>query len=322
MTSLDLLDARIDGGNIIIIDGGTGTEIPRRGVPLCPETWSARANLEYPDVIREIHEDYIRSGAEIIATNTFWASRPGLRMGNLDDKTVEINQLSVKLAVDARNNVKSNKDVLIAGSMATFFPMDNPRVIPLYEEALQSYREQAQVLAESGVDLFALEMFVRTVDAKAAVQAASEIGLPIWVGYSIQSDGKDLYLGTNEKHGNETIRDAVEAVESLGGVSAFFIMHSDVKDTESGLRILREHTSLPIGAYAHSIDTDALIKPDYLGDTGERIIDRSVDEYLGYARDWIEAGAMIVGGCCGVTPVHIEALNKGLPSNILDFDRS
>ena len=316
MTVLDSLNARIDACEVIIIDGGTGTEIPRRGVPLCPQTWSARANLEYPDVIREIHADYIRSGAEVIATNTFWTSRTGLKMGNLDDKTVEINQLSVKLAIEARDNVKSDKDVLIAGSMSTFFPMGKPTVIPEYEDALASYREQAQILAESGVDFFALEMFVRILDARAAVRAASEIGLPIWVGYSIQSDGKDLYLGTDEGHGNETIKDAVEAVESVEGISAFFIMHSDVKDTESGLRILRESTSLPIGAYAHSIDTEAVRGPDFLGNQGERIIDRSLNEYLGYARDWIGAGAMIVGGCCGVTPAHIEALNNGLSSDI------
>ena len=313
MTVLDSIDARIRAGEVIIIDGGTGTEIPRRGAPLCPQTWSGRANLEYPDLIREIHEDYIRSGAEVIATNTFWTSRTGLKMGNLDDKTLEINQLSVRLAIEARSNVKSDKDILIAGSMSTFFPMGNPKVIPEYEDALASYREQAQILAESGVDFFALEMFVRTLDARAAVQAAGEIGLPIWVGYSIQSDGEDLYLGTDEgRHGNETIKDAVEAVASAQGISAFFIMHSDVKDTESGLRILRKYTSLPIGAYAHSIDTEAARPPGFLGNQGERIIDRSVDEYLGYAKDWVGAGATIIGGCCGVTPAHIEALNNGL----------
>ena len=177
MTVLDSIDARIRAGEVIIIDGGTGTEIPRRGAPLCPQTWSGRANLEYPDLIREIHEDYIRSGAEVIATNTFWTSRTGLKMGNLDDKTLEINQLSVRLAIEARSNVKSDKDILIAGSMSTFFPMGNPKVIPEYEDALASYREQAQILAESGVDFFALEMFVRTLDARAAVQAAGEIGL-------------------------------------------------------------------------------------------------------------------------------------------------
>ena len=104
----------------------------------------------------------------------------------------------------------------------------------------------------------------------------------------------------------------MEAVESAQGISAFFIMHSDVKDTESGLRILRKYTSLPIGAYAHSIDTEAARPPGFLGNQGERIIDRSVDEYLGYAKDWVGAGATIIGGCCGVTPAHIEALNNGL----------
>ena len=78
MGNIDNLNDRLGSGEVVIIDGGTGTEIPRRGVSLCPDTWSGRANLTHPDVIRQIHEDYISVGAEVIITNTFWTSRKGL----------------------------------------------------------------------------------------------------------------------------------------------------------------------------------------------------------------------------------------------------
>jgi S-methylmethionine-dependent homocysteine/selenocysteine methylase len=314
MAKFNALNARLNAREVVIIDGGTGTEIPRRKVPLCPDTWSGRANLTHPDVIRQIHEDYISSGAEVIITNTFWTSRSGLKRGNLDDKTVEINNISVTLAKEARENVQSDKEILIAGSMSTFFPMNDPTIIPSYEEALGNYREQAQILAKAGVDFFALEMLIRTMDARAAAQAASETGLPIWVGYSVtESEDGQIYLGLR-KHGNESIKDGVEAVQDIEGVSAFCIMHSDVKHTKSALKILRNHTSLPIGAYAHSIEASQDTVQQY-----EHVVERSVKEYVNYARDWLLAGASIVGGCCGITPDHIEALNNGLPSRLSDI---
>ena len=110
----DSLQSKLDNNEVIIMDGGTGTEIVRRGVPLCPTTWSARAILTHPDVIRQIHEEYIQAGAEVIITNTFSTDRSTLEAGGLADQTVEINRLAVKLAQEARNNVPSVKPVVIS----------------------------------------------------------------------------------------------------------------------------------------------------------------------------------------------------------------
>ncbi len=291
MKPADLLQSRLDVGDVVIMDGGTGTEIPRRGVPLCPTTWSGRATLTHPDLIRRIHEDYIRAGAEVIITNTFSTGRSTLEAGGLAGQTAEINRLAVRLAQEARDNVPSAKSVVVAGSMSTFVPKLDPTVTPSYEAALADYREQAQILAEAGVDLFILEMLIRTLDAKAAVKAASETGLPIWVGYTLQRDNGGLYLGIRGKHVYEGIGEAVDAVASMG-VSAFFIMHTRVEDTLPGLQALRQHTSLPIGAYAHSMEPV----------TGERASDtvaahqRTAAEYLGHAQDWVNLGAQIIGG--------------------------
>ena len=305
------LQSRLDAGDVVIMDGGTGTEIQRRGVPLCPATWSGRPTLTHPDVIRQIHEDYIRAGAELIITNTFSTCRSSLEAGGLASQTAEINRLAARLAQEARDSTASAKQVVVAGSMSTFVPKLDPTVTPSYEAALADYQEQAQILAEAGVDLFILEMLIRTLDAKAAVKAASETGLPIWVGYSLQQSSVGLYLGVHGKHGYEGIGEAVDAVASMG-VSAFFIMHTRVEDTLAGLYALRQHTSLPIGAYAHSIE----LSTEEQGTISMVVNPRTAAEYLGHAQDWVNMGAQVIGGCCGITPDQIRALSEGLPSRL------
>ena len=311
MTPAESLQSRLNAGNIVIMDGGTGTELPRRGVPLCPATWSGRATLTHPEVIRQIHEDFIRAGAEVIITNTFSTSRSLLETGGLAGRTAEINRLAVRMALEARDNVPSAQPVVVAGSMSTLVPKMDPTVTPSYEAALADYREQAQTLAEAGVDLFVLEMLIRTLDARAAVEAAAETCLPIWVGYTLQRGNGGLYVGIRGKHANEEIGEAVDAVASMG-VSAFFIMHTSVEDTLPGLRIMRQHTSLPIGAYAHSMQ----FSPGQQNTGAMTVRPSTADEYLGHAQDWVNAGAQVIGGCCGVDPDHIRALREGLPSKM------
>ena len=144
-------------------------------------------------------------------------------------------------------------------------------------------------------------MLIRTTDSRAAVKAASETGLTIWVGYTVRPSEEDMYLGIAGKHNGETIKKAVEEVVDMG-VSAFFIMHSDVKDTLDGLNLLKENTSLPIGAYAHSLGAPHEVR------------EISASEYAGYAQQWVNIGAQIIGGCCGITPSHIAELNNLIPN--------
>ena len=199
--------------------------------------------------------------------------------------------------------------------MSTFLPMNDPNVIPSYEEALADYREQAHILAEAGVDVLVGEMLIRTLDAAAFVEAAIETRLPVWVGYSCQDRGGQQYLGVQGNMGRETILEAVEAVASKG-IAAMFIMHSLPEDTGSGLRELSQCTTLPFGAYAQTVRRS----PEEMAMFSEnmskaKVIDRglSPNEYLLQAREWIELRAQIIGGCCGTTPDHIKSLKDGLP---------
>ena len=310
MEAVDLLQSRLKSGEVIIMDGGTGSELHRRGLPVSEKAWSAEAMLSHPKEIREIHEDYIRVGAEIVTANTFSTGRDVLTEAGLGERTVEINKLGVRLAREAQDRATGGESVIIAGSMSTHSPWLDPTVTPSYEAALADYREQSKALAEAGVDLIVVEMLVRTLDARAAAKAAAETGLPVWIGYSVIEDGGNLYLGIRGKHVNESIQYAVEAVSHVG-VSAFFIMHSSIEDTGPAVRQLRQCTDLPIGAYAHAISKRVGPFPK---DMAWR--DLLPEEYLGYAREWVGDGAQIIGGCCGTTPEHIRAIKDGLPTKI------
>ena len=312
MTVTDPLQSRLAAGEVIIMDGGTGTEIRRRGAPMDGGAWSAGPMPDHPDLVREIHQDYIKVGAEIIITNTFATGRDQLELGGLAHRTAELNRLGVKLAQEARERTPSDRPVLIAGSMSTLVPQNEPAVVPPYDKALAIYREQAQLLAEAGVDVIVAEMIVRTLDARAAVQAITETGLPAWVGYSVQRDVDNYFLGLHGQHAGESIAEAVEAV-AVDGVTALFIMHSLSEDTLPALREMRQHTSLPLGAYAHAVELGESDPPD---PASIRLGNITPEEYLAYARQWVDAGIQIIGGCCGIEPDHIKALKDNLPAGV------
>ena len=306
MTALhDKLNAR----KIVIMDGGTGTEISRRGVTIYgSRAWSANANITFPDIVRDIHRDYINAGAEVIITNTFSTSRTTLAKDGLSEQTEEINNQSVRLAMEARKLCGAEETVVIAGSISAFEPKTHPEIVPSYEAALRDLKEQVRILAREGVDLIVLEMFSRTVDLRAAVDAATETGLPIWVGLSCESHDGQIYLGVSGRHGGETIADAVNA-SSSPNVKAFCIMHSPPQVTADAIRELQDSTSLPIGAYAHGGGIrDQIGQAPEAAPEGQSLAGTDPQRYLDYAREWAECGATIIGGCCGTTPEHISVL--------------
>ena len=317
MSAIDSLQSRLKDGEVIIMDGAMGTEMQRRGVRMGRNAYMGEPLLTRAQTVRVIHEDYIRAGAEIIITNSFSSGRASLEKAGLSDRTVELNKLAVRLAQEARDNVPSDRPVIIAGSMSTFLPKLDATVIPSYEAALADYREQSQILAEAGVDLILIEMIVRTLDAKAAVEGAAATGLPIWIGLSCQNDNGKLFLGVHGKWTKETVADAIEAVASKG-VSAVFIMHTLSEDTGQALRELRQGWSGPFGAYAHTGDAIPWYRPtesksSYIWQW-ENVL--TPQAYLKYAQEWVNMGAQIIGGCCGFTGEHIRVLKENLPAKV------
>ena len=243
------LQERIERGDVIILDGATGTELERRGAPLHKVAWSAAALLTHPDIVREVHEDYVRAGADIITTNTFQSARHILELAGLGEKTWEMNTAAVRLAREAIDNTSVGWSVDIAGSICSRRPLDRRQSVPPDDQFEAGYREQAELLAEAGADLLVLEMMDDIKYTSIALKAALATGLPTWVGFSCELPGDRSTVMLLK--GAETLGRGIEAVMPLGG-SLVAVMHSTTEDIEPALRVVKESWEGPVGAYAHS----------------------------------------------------------------------
>lgn len=265
---------------MILIDGATGTELGRRGVDTRGRLFSAQALLSDQGLrqLRQVHLDYARAGAQLITANTFRANprKAGPRWREL-----------TRLAVDAAREA----GVAVAGSIAPAEDCYLPERRPPPDVALREHSEFADELAAAGCDLILVETVAAADEGLAAVRAAVLTGLPVWVAAMGMQDGR-------MRDGSD-LRGFFLDAAGLGAKAALLnCIPSDGVDLN--LAAARD-SGLPFGAYAHmgEVDADAgwpatpLLTPE---------------EYAGRARRWVERGATILGGCCGTTPAHIEAL--------------
>jgi homocysteine S-methyltransferase len=299
-TGPDWLHARLDAGGTILIDGGTGTELERRDVPMNARAWCGAANFDHADVLRAIHEDYIRAGAEVITANTYASSRQALEPIGFGGDVERANRVAVEAALEARRRA-AQRDVAVAGSISDFFTdRDNPEWF-LDSRLRATYREQAEVLAEAGVDLLAMEMMQEPEIAIPAIEAALDTGLPVWVGASCRTADAGR-LGFFDSPDRD-FRELLEAIDGLP-VGVVGIMHSEVPDIARGLEAVRERWTGPLAVYPES---------GYFTMPHWQFVDIiSTDDLVAEARGWREQGVQIIGGCCGIGPEHIEALHAAI----------
>ncbi len=297
------LNERLNRGEVIIMDGGMGTELERHGVPMSGVAWCGEAVNTHPSAIRQIHEEFIEAGADIIITNTFATAKHVLEPAGLGKQFRELNTRCVTLARDARDAASSGP-VYIAGSISTFNPGNNPDYRPTAEQAKANYREQAEVLAEAGVDLIIMEMVLDIEHAGYAAKAIIDTGLPLWLGFSCKTAEDGTSLLFRETH---TLAEGLDALLPLKPELAA-IMHSDIEDAEPAMKILAERWSGPKGAYPHSGHFEM---PHWQFDS---VI--SPAAYAELAQQWVKDGYQVVGGCCGLGPEHIRALKENLPTLI------
>jgi homocysteine S-methyltransferase len=313
---MDKLHERLKGGEVLILDGAIGSELQMMGVPMDGAAWCATALKTHPDAVRQLHEDYIRAGADIISTNTYASARHNLQEAGLGEETRHLNLRAVELAKQARESAAGGRMVHIAGALSNCgaFPETVGRAAPPTEQLRASYDEQARLLAEGGADLLALEMVRDLEQGQYLLEAALATGLPTWVGFSCRVDdkGQMKLLGGDPEarrvrrtiEGDVAFGDAIKALMAVGG-EVLTIMHSEVEDTGPALRIAREHWQGPIGVYPHS---GYWRRPEW------QFVDViPPEDYLVQAGQWVQMGARIVGGCCGIGRAHIRALRRGLP---------
>lgn len=290
------LQKRLRQGELIIMDGGTGTELEKRGVPMEEKGWSASSTITQPEILRQIHEEYIRAGADIIITNTFSTSRHVLDSCNLADKFELINATAARIAVEARDNA-ADRPIYIAGSISTTtFGEEQPTPAV----ALTNFNDQANILADNGVDFFVLEMMRDIEYTNIAHQAAKQTGLPVWTGYSTNVDAEGKVQLTYTQ-GTISFADALQTL-SAKETPLVSVMHTLTEDIQPSLLVLKEKWSGPIGVYAHSGE---FIMPNW------QFIDIiSPEAYASEAQKWVAQGVKVIGGCCGIGPKHIQVLRE------------
>ncbi len=300
------LTERLQQGEILLLDGGVSTEIRRRGVALDKNVWSGLATKTNPDEVLAVHEDYIRAGAQIITANTYSTARHVLESINLGHESKMLNLKSVQLAQQARDNAASEA-VLIAGSMSSMPPLTSHREVAIDGHVESSYQELAESLVNAGVDLIIAEMMRDVENAGMVIRAAVSTGLPVMIGFSAMMADNGVDVRSLRWKNTDDTTDAHDFGEMVDQLKPLGIMHTRVEDTAPALKVLREHWSGPLLAYA---ETGKLILPDWRYEEVS-----SPQQYATEIEGWIgDYGVQIVGGCCGTGPEHIRALRQLIDS--------
>lgn len=281
---------RLVNGPPLLLDGGLGSELDRRGVDVSLPLWSAGALLQDPAALLEVHREYAEAGADIVATNTFRTQRRTLDKAGVAESGVELTAVAVHLARAAVT--ASGSRAFIAGSMGPLEDCYQPGLVPDAAALDREHAEMAQALATAGVDLLMVETINTGREAVAAARAALATELPVLVSLVCDAQGKML---SGEDPG--TVATALTDV----GVDGVLINCAPAPDLLRALRRVIEATDLPTGGYGNVGHAD---------EEGGWVNTDAVDPkaYVLHAAAWLDAGARIIGSCCGTTPAHTKAL--------------
>ena len=293
-TAYETVMGRVAAGGYLLLDGGVGTEVARRGGTL--GAWAALANAELPDTVRAIHADFIAAGADVVSANTFGCSELSLAAYGAHGREEELNRAAVSLALEAREQAGTERPLLMGGCMTTTsYRGPEGKAAPAEEDwALTS---QARTLADAGVDVLIVEMLSHVERANVELAAAATAGLPVWAGFSCVLDEAGNLTLMNQP--DEPLEESLRRID-LSGVDVAFIMHTRVPLVEPSLAVLRSVWDGPAGAYPHGGRYE---RPAWTFDD-----DFTPDVLAAGAERWLADGCRIVGGCCGATPAHVAAL--------------
>lgn len=273
----------------LLLDGATGTNLYRMGLPkgVCVQQWVA----EHPDAIKSLQSAFIKAGSDVIYAPTFLANAPQLQSYGLEAETEHLNTLLVQYS----REVAEGTGVLVAGDISTTGRMCVPFGDMEFLEMVNVYAQQAFYLKNAGVDLLVIETMSSLSETRAAVIGARQTGLPIFVSMTVNQDGYTM-TGTN-------MLTALTTLQHLG-ISAFGVNCSEGPGPLIPIiRELAPYAQIPLIAKPNAG------VPDW---SDENLYSIGPDEMAEEVAKLVEAGALIVGGCCGTTPEHIAAIRSKL----------
>ena len=273
--------------HIRLMDGATGSNLMKAGMPrgVCTEQWV----LEHPDAILALQSAYKAAGSDMVYAPTFCANRIALSGYGLQDDVSRMNRELVALSKKAVGS-----GVLVAGDMTTTGKPADPEDSDGYQQLLDAYREQAEALISAGADLIGVETMMGVNECVAAIEAIRSLGdIAVICTLSVQSDGKCYFDGS--------VFEAAEILEALGADAIGVNCSTGPDQLESVIRTLKNTCTLPI-----------IAKPNAgmpkISDSGEAVYSMEAGEFAQHMERLVEAGASLIGGCCGTTPEFIEVL--------------
>jgi S-methylmethionine-dependent homocysteine/selenocysteine methylase len=294
------LSEKFDFDRPLLLDGGMGRELRNRGVPILDTIWSANALVVAPDMVREVHLDYILAGADVITTNTYGIIRGELAKEGIEDRCADLNRLAGRLARQACE--AGGRSVAIAGSLPPLRGSYRPDLVGPIDEILPLYREQVELLAPY-VDLFLCETMSSAAEGLAAATAATESGKPVWLSWTLHEDQ------SGRLRSGESVGEAAAAVAHLP-IAAFLANCCPPESIAAAMPELVALRRGPIGGYANAfrpVPKDWVMERDGLLKLRE---DLGPEEYARHVGHWHIEGASIVGGCCGTGPEHIAKIRQ------------
>lgn len=288
--------------SVTLLDGGMGQELLNRSSRPTTRLWSADIMHNEPDLVRDLHRDFISSGARVITLNTYTATPERLGHENQLDKMQGLHQSAMQAALSAIE-LADCPDVKIAGCLPPLVASYRPEVNLPFAKALPSYQKLVELQAPAS-DLFLCETMASMAEATAACTAALESGKPVWVALTV-SDTEPGVLRSGEP-----VSDAADAVIALGAQAV--LLNCSQPEAISGSWQQISHIKQQIGAYANGFVSVAELHPGGTVEQLEARRDLNPIQYAEHAITWAERGASIIGGCCEIGPAHIKALHQKL----------
>jgi homocysteine S-methyltransferase len=292
----------------LVIDGALATELERHGCDLTDELWSARVLLEQPEIIRQVHLDYFKAGADCAITASYQATIQGFARRGLSEKeALTLIQESVRLAIQARDEFWSDISnhvgrprPFVAASVGPYgaFLADGSEYRGNYglteKELMGFHRPRMKALVEAGADILACETIPCLIEAQAIAELLEEFpNIAAWVSFT----------GRDEEHVSEgqVFADCVKQLENNPQIAATGINCTSPEYVSALIRAAKKVTDKPILVYPNSGETYDATKNDWIGDP-------VLDAFGEQAREWYHAGARMIGGCCRTTPEDIRVI--------------
>ena len=293
--------------DIALLDGGLGQEIHKRSMIDAHPLWSVKVMFDQPDIVTQVHRDFVMSGARVICLNTYTATQSRMTRHGFGEQLETAHKTAINLArLSLKELSVKDGSVQVAGCLPPLVASYVAEASMDYNKSLDEYRLLV-ALQKDDVDLFLIETMSNIDEAQAALAAVKEAGKPAFVSLTIADDL------SNKLRSGEDLRVAIEGL-SNENPNGIMLNCSSPEAITKAMSTMTE-LSIPFGGLANGFTSISPLSPGSTVDTLSARKDLSPKIYAEFADQWVEAGATIIGGCCEIGPEHIGFLCQHLEAN-------